>query len=564
MTNQQETTNVTLNDLNYFWTKSGVPCFMATRDDIQDVVQALGFNIYYLICNVAEDKKNETTTYVNGKSQTTTSYVTNMKTKIVKVVNNFVGHSITVVEDEEIYDFTPIREIGEYNLPPIPRDIVTKLDEFFRLVDAQHGTESIVILTFDPNFEDSRGWGVLVPEQTNTSVHCKYDPDSIVDQKPEHVMIVGSVHSHPGMPAYASGTDHADQADFDGIHITYGWQKSINNNATQYHIELQMAGYSWTLKPDDVFESFVYNKSPDPQVVEWSEKVKKAYPPQGGSVSLVAHTPAHSLHQTPPRDFIPTGITSPLSKGTSTWESTNSPRVSQFNSRTQNYPNPHDDDDHIVIAEVQIESGGFASCPSCNSEVAYFINTVPFYCDVCDMPLCFPNNAYSEIISSAEEYLKERNLKSNCNYYIWTKDDNDADLLMRIKEKNYVSDSSDYISLDARVETLDEYYYEGFSHERLVCCDLPIEEISYCTCSTPVYYDDVISFDVAHPHSVYDSNDSCIEKEFYYSRNCKPYLQAIVDFAARDRVMDAKITECEDFIPYERSAVKYDFDRDYY
>ena len=73
-------------------------------------------------------------------------------------------------------------------------------------------------------------------------------------------MIVGSVHSHPGMPAYASGTDHADQADFDGVHITFGWQNNVNSGATQYHIELQVSGESYTLKPEDVFEGYTLQK----------------------------------------------------------------------------------------------------------------------------------------------------------------------------------------------------------------------------------------------------------------------------------------------------------------
>ena len=247
--------DVKLEDLNYFWTKSGVPCFMANRDNIEEEIEFLGFNIYYLICNVAVDRKVESNVYDKGITTKNVSYVTDLSTKIVKVVNNFVGRTVAEIVDEDLFDFDVTRETAEYSLPPIPRVIIDKLDEFFRLVHVQHGTESIVLLTFDPQYEGtSQGWGVLVPDQVNTSVHCKYDADSIVDQKPEDVLIVGSVHSHPEMAAYASGTDHADQADFDGIHITYGWQKSINNGATQYHIEMQMAGHAYTLKPEDVFE----------------------------------------------------------------------------------------------------------------------------------------------------------------------------------------------------------------------------------------------------------------------------------------------------------------------
>ena len=328
--------DVKLDDLTYFWTKSGVPCFMANRPNIEEEIEFLGFNIYYLICNVVEDRKIEHKAQTNPYVAAWTETVKDYSTQIVKVVNNFIGRSVSVIEDENIYDFDAVRVEAEYSLPPIPRVLIDKLDEFFRLVDTQHGTESIVLLTFDPNFEgSSEGWGVLVPEQTNTSVHCKYEADSVVDQKPDHVMIVGSVHSHPKMAAYASGTDHEDQADFDGLHITFGWQSSVNNGATQYHIEMQMAGNSWTLRPEDVFETTKFLKEADPEVVAWTDKVKKVLPPQGGSVTPVAQQAPLSTPQ----------------------QSTLRPVYTQVgmikgDPRLQETPDPKDPNEFLVVAEL--------------------------------------------------------------------------------------------------------------------------------------------------------------------------------------------------------------------
>ena len=542
MTEQHNESTLTLQDLDYFWTKSGVPCFMANRDNIEEIVESLGFNIYYLICNVAEDKKIEDKTWKNGVQSVATTYVTDLKTQIVKVVTNFVGRSVAVVDDEDIYDFTPIRETAVYNLPAIPRDIVDKLDEFFRLVDAQHGTESIVILTFDPNYEDSRGWGVLVPDQTNTSVHCKYEADSIVDQKPDHVMIVGSVHSHPGMAAYASGTDHADQADFDGIHITYGWQKSVNNGATQYHIEMQIGGSSWTLKPEDVFENFTLQKDPDPEVIEWTSKVKKVSPPTGGSASPVAHTPHQQAQSHQPTTTQQVSIQAGTPKG---------------DPRLQECPDPKDEEPYLIIAEVAPDTSGFIQCPSCAAEVAYFLNTPGFHCDTCDIALCLQSDGYTQILSSAAIYLKERNITTNVNYYLWSKDDNDADILMRIGEKDYIADKydSDHKLI---VEEIDPYYYEGFDDEHTVCCNVSLDEIHLCNCSRTIYYEDVLKFDQAHPYSVYNNQSSCIECEYYYSRNCEPYLNSIISYAKTEIPMQKEITPCENFVLYDRSTWSLD------
>lgn len=545
----------TLEDLNYFWTKSGVPCFMADRDGIEDIVESLGFNIYYLIANIAEDRKVETKTYDKGVQSTTTTWVTDLSTSIVKVVNNFVGRSVSAVKEEEIYDFDAVREGAVYNLPPIPRVIVDKLDEFFRLVDAQHGTESIVMLTFDPKFEgDSQGWGVLVPDQVNTSVHCKYDPDSIVDQKPEDVMIVGSVHSHPNMAAYASGTDHADQADFDGLHITYGWQKSKNNGATEYHIEMQIGGTIWTLKPEDVFEDVIFTKEPDPQVIEWSSKVKKVLPPQGGSVTQVAQPQAPAQHTAPPinrtqQDSIPAGTI----KG---------------DSRLQEYPDPQESGPFIIVAEVQIpdDVSEDLDCPSCGAEIHGY--GAEFVCDTCDILLCLDSDLATDIIESAEKYLARRNMDLNSKVYIWTKDTNQNDLLMVIKDSLGVAtdyDSDSFKSLVHDESNIDPYFYEGFDSSRTVCCNEPLDSLraGECECVNPVFYDQVIEFDTAHPYNVYNSDSICADCEYYYSRNCTPYLTSILDYARNGRPMESQISACENYVPYERTYDSIAYEREY-
>lgn len=538
MDNQQ----TKLEDLNFFWTKSGLPCFMADRDNIEDIVENLGFNIYYLICNLAEDRKVETKSYPNTSTaasvpSVTTSYVTDLSTKIVKVINNFVGRAITVIDDEDIYDFAAVRETAEYNLPAIPYTMVEKLDEFFRLVEAQHGTESIVLLTFDPNKTDSSGWGVLVPEQVNTSVHCKYDAESVVDLKPEHVMIVGSVHSHPGMAAYASGTDHADQADFDGIHITFGWQKSVNGGATQYHIEMQMGGSTWTLKPEDVFESFTLQKDPDPEVVEWSSKVKKAGPPTGGSASQVEHLQVTTSQTTPlTQVFTQAGTTDQVIGDRS----------------IQWHPEIKGAGPYVVIAEVDFDDKNL-ECPSCG-EYLTISSISDSCCSTCDIPLTDLSASYADIIEKTEKYLDRRNLSKDISYYLWIQDDNKENILMLLAggddPSNFTLSSydDDHYSDD---EKLDQYYYQNFDKDRLICCNLPIERADSCTCPYTVFYSMLHEFDDAHPYDVYDSASSCMVCTHYYSRSCKSYHEAIIDFARFQEPIDYKIRDCNDFENYK-------------
>lgn len=197
---------------------------------------------------------------------------------LFKVIYNEIGYSVTEVHADalESIDLTPIKEGFGFVLPKIPKELLDRVDQFLRLVDEKQRSEAIVLLTFDPlsvdnagNFEP-KGWGVLVPDQVNTAAHCKYDQTTIIDDKPDHVMIVGSIHSHPQMSAYASGTDHEDQSDFDGIHITFGWR---GNGPTEYYIEYQMQNRAWRMFPDQVFEDFVKVETPDDDMKTWIDRV---------------------------------------------------------------------------------------------------------------------------------------------------------------------------------------------------------------------------------------------------------------------------------------------------
>lgn len=545
--------SIQLEDLNYFWTKSGVPCFMADRENIEELVEQLGFNIYYLICNIAEDREVKKNFYDKGVNKTETTYVTDIKTSIVKIVNNFVGRSVSEVKDEDIYDFTPVRETAEYNLPPIPHTIVSKLDEFFRLVDAQHGTEAIVILTFDPNFTDSSGWGVLVPEQTNTSVHCKYEADSIVDQKPDHVLIVGSVHSHPKMAAYASGTDHADQADFDGIHITYGWQNNINGGATQYHIELQMSGQSWVLKPEDVFEEFTIKKDPDPQVIEWTQNVKKVLPPTGGYQSYPATT--HNQYPNPhlkQRDYTPLGTT----KGDPSFQT--------------GIPKPDDPNPFIVIAEMDYNDDNDYDCPACGYMLA-LADFAAGYCPVCDIAFCDAKDSYSEILMDTARYLRARGMSENCAYYLWTRDTNGSHMLMKLADAQSFVDNdpfpdtliksssativNEYSPYDTEIDNYNsaDKWFSDYSEERTVCCNVSTSETHLCKCYVTVLYEDILDFDRSHPHDIYERNSKCENCEYFYSRQCESYHNAVIDHAVNGISLSSPIKPCENFVEYSRN-----------
>ena len=259
----------TLEELDYFLLDDNVTkCWIGNVDNICDHLEANGLDVYFVL---ATEKK--TTKATNGTS------LVEYTNKIFRVINSVVSRAIIPAGEEVGLDV--LESTAWFALPKIPKKLVKMVDDFFRLVYAQHGTESIVLLTYDEEIGGPEGWGVLIPDQENTSGDCDYKPESVTSDKPDHVSIVGSIHSHPDMSAFASGTDHSDQADFDGLHITYGWKDSVNFGATEYYAELQIQGTNFTLQPNQIFEGDKATE-PDPLVKDWVTHVKKKISPHTG------------------------------------------------------------------------------------------------------------------------------------------------------------------------------------------------------------------------------------------------------------------------------------------
>ena len=435
-------------------------------------------------------------------------------------------------------------------MPAIPNIIVDKLDQFFRLVHSQHGTESIVILTYDMNATGPEGWGVLVPDQTNTAAHCKYDADSIAELKPENVMIVGSVHSHPEMSAYASGTDHADQADFDGLHITYGWQKSQNNGATQYHLELQMSGQNYTLRPEDVFENVVLLKEPDPDVVEWSGKVKKAYPPFSAGVP----SPATTL----PQSTLPAGGSSHR----------NHEKTTAVKDAVSELKLPNN---AIIVGEIQLDAENKGSCPSCDFGIdIHDMNS--HCCCVCDIPLISFTDSMEDICRKIHGYMVKRKIDITSPIYLWGYDDKDnRDFIIAITDEyEFYSAkySNEYLDLgNSALQEVkpshwdywtdhgdDDDFWDLNSEGRTVCCGTPTNRAyTDCECVAMLFKEDLIDFDIAFRDiDIYDEYSNCYNCTFYHTTKCPSFKNLITEFVQERNEFvpenhKGRITDCSSF-----------------
>lgn len=139
--------------------------------------------------------------------------------------NSGICKCITPISLEEVcISIDPITEEMqqnmEVNLPKIPAKTVWKVKEFFRLVVEKYRAESEINLYYNPETQDYK---IHVPDQTvsHGSVNYRRIPTMHLPEM-DGYRRVGTIHSHCDFGAFHSGTDVHDEADTDGLHVTFG------------------------------------------------------------------------------------------------------------------------------------------------------------------------------------------------------------------------------------------------------------------------------------------------------------------------------------------------------
>lgn len=546
---------ITLDNLAHAWADNGLPIFFANHDNICDIVENMGFTMYYLLGN---HEKKVTQTSVHPTTKVSTTSTVDVKAmQLFRVTSNMLGRVVQLAADPFDDTFLSLSEEGVYSMPPIPYEMVDKLDQFFRLVDAQHGTESIVLLTYDPSKTGTEGWGIIVPDQTNTSVHCNYDPVSVAEEKPDHVLIVGSVHSHPGMSAYASGTDHHDQADFDGIHITFGWQKSVNNGATQYHFEMQMQGKTYLLQAEDVFEDRYIDGDPDPEVVEWTSKVKKALPPSiTGGTQQALPTPQEKDGQKSQTSTGSGAFNTLQAEVNKTLEDLRTKLARTFGNSLET--------NALVIAAIEQSAGSRGSgpygwCPSCGVHLEEF-NFFSGYCDTCFVPILKLHSSAEETLIKIAYYCNDMKISSNAPVYLWENMDDGTDSLMKIID-NLADEIKQQIESGDINPTMIEPDNSGYDNSKMLCCGRPYNKTKWCGCDTPIEPDDLYDFNMLTQHTqIYHLGSNCAGCQNYYETECPRMMELVVKSIENPKIpadyFKEKITHegCDQFTEYTRES----------
>ena len=136
-------------------------------------------------------------------------------------------HGSSLVKVKEIPFLDAAERQVTFDLPKISGLVMAQAKTFFKSVFEKHRSESYLTLYYSKKLEQYRLW---CPKQTVSYASVNYDRTDGVPVEERNYLgndgdgwqMVGTIHSHCDFSAFHSGTDEADEATFDGVHLTFG------------------------------------------------------------------------------------------------------------------------------------------------------------------------------------------------------------------------------------------------------------------------------------------------------------------------------------------------------
>jgi len=156
------------------------------------------FNIY--VNNGVDEIPDDDICYIVGKS----GVFLKKKLGIMESISPI--NNISTLED--------LQPSAKLHIPKIPGKSFAKIVDFFKQVYEEFRGEAIVLVFYN---NDKEIYKFDCPKQEVTGGSLHYTVKNI-----DGYNLIGTIHSHGSMSAFHSGTDDADEMNFDGLHITIG------------------------------------------------------------------------------------------------------------------------------------------------------------------------------------------------------------------------------------------------------------------------------------------------------------------------------------------------------
>jgi hypothetical protein len=318
---------------------------------------------------------------------------------------------------------------------------------------------------------------------------------------------------------------------------------------------MQMAGKAYKLEPEDVFEDYIIEKAPDPEVVGWTEKVKKVLPPTVGGMYTAALGGTQASQTTPP-----------ASTGSGAKPSIND-RIGVFaklRQRFYNVSNISVEKDAIIVAEVTphgINKNFY--CPLCQVVLDEY-NLFNGYCDECYLPICEANTPISNIVTTLAYYCNDLHINTNVSVYLWSIDAYNVECIMKIIEGSLSEEIRKEVEAGDMVDDYNDFLDQEQFGAKLACCDQHVDPNNPCGCDAPLTNDQIFSFDKYIGRvNVYDVGSQCTACDNYYDGRCTRYRNVITDWINNPDMNPESFNEsitdemCPEWLPYTRGSYSH-------
>jgi len=170
------------------------------------------------------------------------------------------------------------------NYPKLPRRLIEQVVGFFSIISRRQNSEAAVLTTWNRTAQEIE---VVVPEQTGLVSHgwngnaypleLRYE----IPPLPTHLMLIGDIHSHVDLAAYASAMDKTDEEFRPGLHIVVG---RIQYEPPDFHCEITVDGARFQVRDLNAVIAGYKRRRESEVPDEWLEKVAvKTWNPSGGN-----------------------------------------------------------------------------------------------------------------------------------------------------------------------------------------------------------------------------------------------------------------------------------------
>ena len=164
------------------------------------------------------------------------------------------------------------KPFATFSLPIIPKALIEQAVGFFRRIEKDHHWEAALLLVYN---RQTKQVELVCPAQENSGASVNYEIPTL----PQHLALIGDIHSHPGFSPTPSITDEEDETKRPGLHIVAGYMTWKNVEFYCVHV---VDGQRFVIKDHDTVMEPYEDSDPDAVPQEWLDKVK-AKKWQGGN-----------------------------------------------------------------------------------------------------------------------------------------------------------------------------------------------------------------------------------------------------------------------------------------